>query len=59
VHEDFNAEDVFAFGIDLQGQFTEMDFGHRQVIRRYLDNNSVSRLTHSADRVACGIQESS
>ena len=42
MHNYFDAEDAFAFGIDLQCQLAIMHFEHRQIIRRCLDHDSVS-----------------
>jgi hypothetical protein len=42
VHDDFDAEHAFAFGIDLQGHFAVMHLEHRQIVRRCLDHDSPS-----------------
>jgi hypothetical protein len=43
LHDGFDAQDPFAVGIDLQGELAEMDFEHREIIRRFLDQDSPAR----------------
>ncbi|KKK54463.1 hypothetical protein LCGC14_3084490, partial [marine sediment metagenome] len=43
VHDDFDSKDVFAFGITLSSDLSEVDIEHRQVIRRSLDHDLLSR----------------
>jgi hypothetical protein len=40
MHERFQAEHAFAFGINLQGQAATGDLEHRQIIPRFLDHDS-------------------
>ena len=43
MHGRFDAQDVLAFGVRLQGQVPEMDLEHREVIREGLDHDHQSR----------------
>jgi hypothetical protein len=43
LHDGFDAQNPFAFSIDLQGELAEMDFEHRQITRRFLDQDSPVR----------------
>ena len=50
MHGHFDAQDVLAFGVRLQGQVPEVDLEHREVIREGLDHDLEPRR-----RVACAV----
>jgi hypothetical protein len=43
LHDGFDAQDPFAFGIDLHGELAKVHLEHRQIIRRFLDQDSPAR----------------
>jgi hypothetical protein len=59
VDNGLNAQDVFAFGIHLEGELSKVDLEHRQVIRRSLDHDPQSRrlLAFESSRTLFGSED--